>query len=62
MFPQYLQTQIKIQIWPEGEKTNINPFGSKVMNLGKWLLKKLVRNRTFECNTISDNKIFYLGF
>lgn len=35
MFPQFLQTQIKIQIWPEGENANIITFGSKVMNLGK---------------------------
>ena len=35
MFSQILQTQIKIQIQPEEENTNIITFGSKVMNLGK---------------------------
>lgn len=44
MFPQFLQTQIKIQVWPEGENANIITVGSKVMNLGKWLLKKPIRN------------------
>ena len=44
MFPQFLQTQIKIKIWHEGENANIITLGIEVMNLGKWLLKKPVRN------------------